>query len=258
MFLRRLAGAATFSLGTGTCGTGRSYFPNLLEISRMLSRPYVICYEGIDYTWQPIKSTPSTRPPVAELPAIIDFLGDVGVRSVCDFGAGRGRNTQLLANAFTSVVSVEEGSNVELLVNLAKQPGLAHCRAESWQGFCKSSRPLVDAALLCCVLHTLPDHALRLIVARAILRRLRKDSWVVLVSPRNDSRYRHAATNDAVRYGNGIVRLYRNPNTFSFYQTLSRADLLALMAEVGLTLQHTIYSRSRLILVYKATEARRR
>lgn len=221
----------------------------------MPTSPYVIRYGGVDYSWLPSKSTPSARKPLAELQPIIDCLKKQGVRSVCDFGAGRGRNMPLLATSFDRVLSVEEGTNVDLLSDLASRSKLANCRTESWQGFCESSRPLSDAALLCCVLHTLPDRDLRVMVIRQVLRRLRRESRVVLVSPRNDSRYRESVVANAVAYGEGIVRLYRNPNTFSFYQTLSRGDLVSLMADTGLSLECAIRSKSRLVLISRENKA---
>lgn len=219
-----------------------------------MSDPFLIDFEGETYKWAPAKSTPSVSNAVAELPTIIQMLRSHDCRIVVDFGCGRGRNVGLLSESFDEVIMVEDEANLPcLLKSQAHFDKKRNCTVVSWDNYKSRRAPKVDAVLICCVLHTIPADSLRLEVIEVNRRRLKKDGLMIIVSPKNDSKYTLNSLIDAIVFGKGIVRLYDQSKTFSFYQTLSRRYLEQLLGSVGLHSTETIASSARHILVMTAT-----
>lgn len=221
-----------------------------------MSGPFQIEYEGNVYAWAPAKSTPSVPSPVAELPQIVTLLKSNGAHVVVDFGCGRGRNASLLADNFDTVILVEDEANLPHLSCSAN--GFAtrkNCVITSWNDYRSRSSPRVDAVLLCCVIHTIPSDELRREVINANRRRLTNGGVLVLVSPKGDSKYTQKSLTDAITFDDGIVRLYDESRSFSFYRNFSRSELDRLLSSAGLRVSETIPSRARHVLVTTRTRA---
>jgi SAM-dependent methyltransferase len=209
---------------------------------------YVHRFGGKRYTWAPSRSTPSAPDPVAELSDIINLLRKRGARTIVDFGAGRGRNASKLVRQFTKVYLVEVDGNLSHLRKLARQHRWHRCRIISWDDF-ERRRVLADAALLCCVLHTIPSKRLREEVLKRNLRNLANDGILVIVSPKGDSKYRGDYLRGLPVLEKGIARLHEADPTFSYYRNYAKGELEELLLKMGLQVVDEVPSRGRHVML---------
>lgn len=181
-----------------------------------------LTHKNLRYSWSPSKSTPSAANPVTELPQIIAHLKNRGARSIVDFGAGRGRNAGLLSKSFKTVLLVEDNANISTLESLVDDLDSGNISVQSWEQYHPDASPKFDAVLICFVIHTIPLSSLRKSIIHTNLNRLRQGGAIVFVTPNHDPKYRPALLSDAVKYGDGIVRLHKKQRSFSFYRNYSR------------------------------------
>lgn len=214
-----------------------------------MAEPFVITTDGIDYTWSPASSTPSARVAIAELPEIVALLQDRGATRVVDFGAGRGRNAQMLAESFGRVLLVEEDANVPYLTELVAGIDSQNITVQPWAEYRRNVSPKVDAILICFVIHTLPTAQMRLETIRTNVARLRPNGTIVFVTPRNDPKYRPDLLANAVQFRDGIVRLYRGTRSFSFYRNYTPDQFSRVIDNAGLRVNATLPSARRIILL---------
>jgi len=218
-----------------------------------MTKPFLITTGGLDYAWSPSRSTPSARVEIAQLPQIVALLQHGGARSVVDFGAGRGRNAHTLSHAFERLLLVETDENVPRLKALVATMGASHVTVQSWEQYRRKTSPKVDAVVICFVIHTLPTRQMRSAIIRRNVARLRRNGRIVFVTPRNDPKYTPELLADAVRFGDGIVRLYRGRMRFSFYRNYTREQFVQVIDNAALRVDATVPSARRMIFVTRCS-----
>jgi 2-polyprenyl-3-methyl-5-hydroxy-6-metoxy-1,4-benzoquinol methylase len=208
-----------------------------------------LVHENETYSWSPSKSTPSTANPVAELPQIVAHLRQQGFTSIVDFGAGRGRNAQVLLRAFHRVLLVEDDANIPTLQSLARRGTRSSLSVQTWEQYRADTSHRYDAILICFVLHTIPSTQFRRQIIETNISHLRNSGALVFITPKHDPKYRPAMIADAVTFRDGIVRLYKTQRTFSFYRNYSLDEFTDFLSANGLTIETTIPSESRMIFI---------
>lgn len=141
---------------------------------------------------------------------------------------------------------VEDHENVERLERHAADLGVKHCTILSWDDYVRS--PLkVDVVLICCVIHTVPSVQLRRTIIEVNREKLRPNRPLFIVSPKHDSKYRPTVLKGVQRFRDGIVRLYEETRTFSFYRNYTRLEIETFVDRAGLTIVKRIRSRDRYV-----------
>jgi 2-polyprenyl-3-methyl-5-hydroxy-6-metoxy-1,4-benzoquinol methylase len=210
----------------------------------------ILTHNRSKYVWAPSRSTPSAKQNIAELPVIIDQLTAFKVKSVVDFGAGRGRNSLLLARTYREVTLVEDSTNIPILNHLVETSGATNITVQTWQQYRNEANPkLFDAIFICFVVHTLPGTNMRSAIIRTNLAHLKSRGLLVFITPNHDSKYTENNLSHAVHFRDGIVRLHAGQKSFSFYRNYTQDEFTALIDGSGLQITSSVPSHSRMIFV---------
>jgi SAM-dependent methyltransferase len=208
---------------------------------------YKIKKDGFDYVWEPSMSTPSCKDPVAELPEVIGLLKSLNVKSVIDFGCGNGRNSKLLNEAFDRTLLVECIINVQKL-RLDKE--FKGYEIKDYESFKNQSTEKFDAAVLSFVLHTLPSTGYTVDILSLIKSKLKKGGLIVIISPKNDSKYTTSKTANLIKKDDGYIKTLKG-GKYSYYKNLNQKTIIELLSEIKFEFESKILSASRNILIFK-------
>lgn len=209
--------------------------------------PFILKVGRRSYLWEPTKSTPDWPKPVAEMNHVVKELKDLNVRSIIDFGCGKGRNAGLLVDNFDKVYLVEAEKNVGLVKNWIDQHRCSNCKALDFESFVKANIK-VDACLLSFVLHTLPTPELRDEIINTIKSKLRETGILVLITPAHDSKYTDEQIKDAKKFKDGIARLFPD-GTFSFYKNYDLVELVSYINKLGFDVHKRFPGNHRYIIL---------
>jgi 2-polyprenyl-3-methyl-5-hydroxy-6-metoxy-1,4-benzoquinol methylase len=202
---------------------------------------------GKEFTWEPGKSTPSSLNPVTELTNIISYLKDLKLKSIIDFGCGNGRNSTLLNKAFSRVLLVECPKNVD---RLKKDETFKSFQIIDYDSFKKLKTQKFDSVLLSFILHTLPNKEILKDILETLKSKCNNGSTIVVISPKNDSKYTIPKTTAYEQGNHGIYKTFPD-GFFSFYRNLTQAEIIEMMKKFEFSYTHKIVSKSRNILFFK-------
>lgn len=208
---------------------------------------YKLTNKGIDYVWEPSKSTPSCKNLVNELPMIVDFLKSNNVKSIIDFGCGTGRNSKMLYDSFQRLLLVECKTNVE---KLKSDPDFAKFEIMDYETFEKRSEKNYESVLLSFVLHTLPNEDCTQQILKRIKSNLKDGAYLAIISPKNDSKYTSTNTANFLKVGDGYVKTLKG-GKYSYYKNLNQSDIKRILSTLKVEIVKKIFSASRNIIIFK-------
>lgn len=178
---------------------------------------------------------------------VVEELEKLGVRSIIDFGCGKGRNAGVLLQHFSRVYLVEAEKNIPLVETWASERRCDNCKVLDYESF-KKVHLKADACLLSFVIHTLPTAKLRREVINTVKSKLKRNGILILITPAHDSKYSDDYVKEAPRFGDGIARLFSD-GTFSFYKNYDLEEMLAFLNKLGFEVSVRIPGNHRYVLI---------
>ncbi len=196
------------------------------------------------------KSAPVQIKPIPVIADLISYWEKRGIKEIIDIGCGKLRNSLILVKHFYLWISdfKDQFTSPKTQERLAVLTSNPNFRGIIYPDELKKGPLNVDAALLCFVLHTIPDVHLRKELVKSTISNLKTTGEIFVATPYGESYYKNKMSDDN-KLKDGYI-FHADQSQGTFYKEITREEIDKLFSEFNFTVVNTFRADRKILGCY--------